>query len=673
MQKNTSARKFSLRTPRFDSNTGRRRGFWYSWRALAAGLALALLAGSGIAVAAAGAPAEAHNHKITVSCAGIKVHGDNYRTKSDDATPNTVTVTISGVTQVIKFGADYDNFFPFANAATAPTDYAAQIKGYDPGYQEDASGTAQPCPTPSIELHPDACTAVNSTISLSAAVSNLDNSHAYTIELTSPDGNGATTSPATSLTVAGGSSSKAWQVVPGHNYTVTVVDTTVQPLVLTASKSVLSIGCPVTPGLKIAGTECTVPGGSGTFTLTASGLSFAREYTIALYDTKNVLITSTPATGDFSGTVVVPLAAPAGGTYYATITDKADTSKTKTSSPLSFLPCPQDIPAPKLVFDPCTVTSPPSNAVLIYQVTGLVPNREYSISVTGPKGAVPPVTFTASTSTWPADGSDATIKNVDPGDYTVTVTDIKVPAYTKSVNTSIIQCPTLPALAFTPTECSVPGGTASILTTVTTFIPGRDYTVGVTLVQGGGSVVAPTTVKAPLTGAWTIPFSNLPPGVSYRVTISDAVVPSVIASGDISLKACPGMPSITVDAVCNPLGISTLTVSLDKLEPAETYTVNVVNAANSKNVGTATVAGTTPATKVQLKNIPNGNNYMVSVANATNTLTGSATFFLKKCDLPTLAFTGANPVGPAVAGLGFLQLGLVMVGLNLVFRRRRTA
>jgi hypothetical protein len=286
---------------------------------------------------------------------------------------------------------------------------------------------------------------------------------------------------------------------------------------------------------------------------------------------------------------------------------------------------------------------------------------------------VPPVTFTASSSTWPTNGVPAEINPINPGNYTVTVTDVLVPSFTQVEKAVVILCPLMPNLAFTPTQCTVPGGTASILTTVTNFIAGRDYLIGVTLVQGGGVVVAPTLVTAPQNGPWVLaPFSNLPPGAQYRVSVTDSVVPSVSAFGDVSLSVCPGMPGITVQANCNVLGASTVNVSLSKLEASETYTVNIVNAVSNKNVGTAVVPGTTPTATLALKNVPNGNSYVVTVANATNTLTGSANFFLKNCDLPTLAFTGANPVGPAVAGIGFLQLGLAFVGFGLV-RRRRTA
>ncbi|MEO8094404.1 MAG: hypothetical protein ABI632_05640 [Pseudolysinimonas sp.] len=662
----TSARKSSLLTARFDSATGKRRPFWYGWRAIAAGAVLALLAGSGIAVAAVASAAEAHNHKITVTCVGITVHGDWYDTSKGDI--NTVDVTIGDVTTHETFGAIYDKFFPFPNSATAPTVYSATIQGWD-GYKEDASGTSQPCPTPSIALDAPTCTTVNGTITLAATVSNLDNSHAYTIELTSPDGNGATTSPASALTVAGGAASKSWPVVPGHNYSVTVVDTTVLPVVLTASKSVVSVGCPQTPGLTIKGTECAVPGGSGTFTLTATGLSFGRDYTIALYDTANTLITSTSATGDLTGGVVVGLAAPPSGTYYATITDKADPSSTKTSGTLSFLPCPKTPAAPAIDPSQCTSTNGTPNSSITFSASGLVPGRTYQVTISnGTVNVFDSTPFVAASSTF----AEQTLP-FPPGTYTVTVVDVLLPGFVSSTTAEIIACPLLPDLGLTPTQCSVPGGTGDIALTVTNFVATRSYTFTVT--QNGATVGSPVTLAAPATPSWTptVPaLSGLPAGLVYRIIVTDTVVPTVIASGDVSLAVCPGNPSITVKASCNVLGTSTASVSAGQLVSGETYSVTILKTSNSAIVSAQSVTGANPTAALQFKNVPNGNNYTVAIANATSSLTGSTTFFLKACDLPTLAFTGANPVGPAVAGIGFLQVGLMLLALNLVVRRRRT-
>jgi hypothetical protein len=662
-----------MRSARFDSSTGKRRSFWYSWRALAAGLALALVAGGGIAVAAV-STASAHIPTITVTCEGIHVVAEKY----NQYDTNTVTVTIDGNAQLgspLTFITDFDKFFPFPTA-TDGWNYTAEIKTTDatPAYSKSVSGTSTPCAPPSIlSIDIPTCTVPGGTTDITASVGGIDTSHAYTIELSSPEA-GATNIAAAAFTPGAATGTYPFPgVAPGHTYTVTVRDTTIPGL--SASSSATSIGCPHDAGVDVTAEQCTVPGGNATFDFTATGLVLGRNYTVVLTNLTTSTTATTHVVGDATGTYFSKFPAAAGATYKASITDDlVGAASTRTTDPKAYLPCPQTFPKPSLLVDPCTSTSPPSNAVLSYLGTGLVPGRQYTVTVTDAASAnlVPPVTFTASSSTYPTNGVAAEIPNIDPGNYTVTVTDLLVPSFTQFEVATIILCPAMPELAFTPTQCTVPGGTASISTAVTNYIAGRTYLVGLTLVQGGAVVVAPTPVVAPASGTWALAaFPNLAPGTQYRVTVTDSVVTSVSASGDVSLKDCPGMPSITVQATCNVLGASTVNVSLDKLTAGETYTVNIVNASTNKNVGTATVPGTSATASLQLKNVPNGNQYTITVANQTNTLTGSASAFIKNCDLPTLAFTGANPVGPAVAGIGFLQFGLVLVGLGLVAKRRR--
>lgn len=675
----SSARKLSIRSARFDSSTGKRRGFWYSWRAIAAGLALALVAGGGIAVAAVSSPADAHNRAIDITCLGITVHGDNYNNNGGNNT-NTVTVTVDGVQQTdnngslspISFDTDYDGFFAFADP-THSYAYSATIIGWD-GYETTKTGNSVVCAPPSIlSIDIPTCTAPGGTTDITANVGGIDTSHSYTIELSSPDA-GATNIAAAAFAPGAATGTYPFPgVAPGHTYTVTVRDTTIPGL--SASSSKVSIGCPQDAGVDVTAEQCTVPGGNATFDFTATGLVLGRNYTVVLSDLTTSTTTTTHIVGDATGSYFSKLPAAGGATYTASITDDlAGATSTKTTKAVVYLPCPQDVPKPSLLVDPCTSTSPPSNAVLSYLATGLVPGRQYTVTVTDAASAnvVPPATFTASSSTYPTNGVAAEIPNINPGNYTVTVTDVLVPTFVQVELATIILCPAMPMLDLTPTQCTVPGGTASINTAVTNYIPGRTYLVGLTLVQGGTVVVAPAPVVAPAVGTWTLPpFPNLAPGSQYRVTVTDSVVTSVSAYGDISLNPCPGMPTVTVQASCNVLGASTANVNLDKLEATETYTVTITKLSNNTVIGTQTVPGTTATAALQFKNVPNGNQYMVNVANANNTLTGSVSFFLKDCDLPTLAFTGANPVGPAVAGVIFLQFGLVLVGLGLVAKRRR--
>ncbi|MCU1577858.1 MAG: toxins and related Ca2+-binding protein [Rhodoglobus sp.] len=675
----SSARKLSIRSARFDSSTGKRRGFWYSWRAIAAGLALALVAGGGIAVAAV-STASAHIPTITVTCEGIHVVAEKY----NQYDTNTVSVTIDGAAQAgspITFSTDLDQFFPFPTTTDA-WDYTAEIKTSDatPSYSKTVSGTSIPCAPPSIlKITAPDCTVTGSAIDLTADVSDIDITHAYTISLSSPD-SGATNVGAAAFTPGGATGSYVWHnVVPGHSYTVTVTDTTVN---LSASATVSSVGCPDVSGIHVSPAECTVPGGAGTMTVTASNLSFGRAYTIAILDTLNgnAVVQSSGVVGDLSGTSVVPFSVLPGGTYKATVTDDLIASSTITSGLFSYLPCPKTPDLPEVDPTQCTSTNGVPDSSIVFSASGLVPGRSYQVTLSdGTTTVFDTGSFVATAANWPVPtGGAATAsqtEQVPPGTYTVFVTDVLLKTFVNSNAATITACPTMPVLDLAPTQCTVPGGTASIATSVTTYVPGRAYLVGLTFVQGGATVVAPTSIIAPASGAWTLPlFANLAAGTQYRVTVTDSIVTSVSAYGDISLDPCPGTPTITLQATCNVIGASTVNVSLDKLVSGETYTVGIVYASNNgavNNVADQQVTATTATGALQFKGVPNGNQFTVNIANLAHTISGSGTFFLKDCDLPTLAFTGANPVGPAVAGVIFLQFGLVLVGLGLVAKRRR--
>ena len=680
-----SARK-SSRSPRFDSTTGLRRRLWFSGRALAAGLALALLAGSGIAVAAVASTAEAHNRTVTVTCVGIHIHGDNYNTNNGGK--NTVTVTIDGLSQTdanknlspINFLTGYDGDFRFADPAHSYA-YSAEIIGHD-GYQTIEVGVSVPCVAASIHIAIAACTTAGTTLDLTATLGLLDTTHGYKISLTTPDAGGTNVGETlipVGYTAVGGYIFHG--VVPGHVYTATIVD---QLTNLSAHVSITSSGCPKDPGIIVSITECTVHGalgGHGALSVTLSSLSFGRAYTVQVLGAANAVVGTNHFVADATGGALIALQVAGGGTYTATVIDDVTgVTSTKTSLAVHFLPCPEEPATPILDPTQCTSTNGAANSSISFAASGLVPGRSYQITVSnGTTNVYDSTKFVAVASIWPTTAAKQVLSNIGLGTYTVAVTDVTdllLTLVVKSTPATLIACPKLPVLTLTPTQCTVPGGTGSIATTVsaTSYIPGRTYNLGLILVQSGAPVVASAPVVAPQSGVWVLPaFANLAPGSQYRVTLTDSVLTAVSAYGDIALAVCPGMPTIMVQANCGLLGASTVNVSLDKLEASQTYTVNIVNASTNKNVGTATVPGTTPTVALQLKNIPNGNPYVVTVANAGNTLTGSASIFLPKCDLPTLAFTGANPVGPAVAGIGFLQLGLIFVGLNLAVRRRRKA
>ena len=683
----SSARKF-LRMPRFDSSTGKRRGLFFGWRALAAGLSIALLAGSGIAVAAVASSAEAHNRKITVTCTGITIHGDQYNTNNGQNT-NTVTVTMGGVQQSdanggvspISFETGYDGFFAFPDPSVS-TSYTAKIEGWD-GYASEDNGNSPVCAKPSlVSIDVPACTAPGLLLDLTANLGDLDASHSYSISLAT-DGAGTNVGP-TDLGAGFSAptySYKFTNVIPGHDYTVTVVDNTTH---LTGSATQTWVGCPEDAGIDVAPCVCTVPdnGGNASFMVQLSGLSYGRSYQVDLIDATGAgttVLQSQTFVADLSGAASIDFPVAGGGTYKAVVTDLTPGSNiTKTSKAIHFLPCP-NMPAVPIV-DPgeCTTTNGVPDSSLTFSASALVPDRDYEVTVVDGTGATvyDSLPFTAHSSAWPVvvNGPQSVTIQVPPGKYTVTVTDIALNAFFNSATVEIIACPLLPELAFTPSQCTVPGGTSAVGVTITNFVASRVYNIGVTTLPGGAVAVPVAPFTAPAAGPWVLPpFTGLPANAQYLISVTDSVVPAVTASGNVSLKPCPGTPSITVDATCNVLGASTINVSLAKLENGETYTVTVTNASTGKVVGTTTTPGTTPTVTLKIGNIPNGNQYTVDVANATNTLTGSASFYLKNCDLPTLAFTGANPVGPAVAGIGFLQFGLMLLALALVVKRRRRA
>jgi hypothetical protein len=120
------------------------------------------------------------------------------------------------------------------------------------------------------------------------------------------------------------------------------------------------------------------------------------------------------------------------------------------------------------------------------------------------------------------------------------------------------------------------------------------------------------------------------------------------------------------------LTTSTITVGASKLITAETYTVSVTKTSDGTKVSGVpdqTFTATQPTASLQFTGIPVGSNYTVTVTNATKTLHAAGTIQLILCDLPTLAYTGASTMTPTLAGLGFLQFGLVLVGISLVRRR----
>lgn len=659
----------SLRRERFDSSTGRRRR---GGVALAAGIAIALFAGSGIAVAAVSS-ASAHTPAINSDCTGVHVQAWDY----NDAVVNTVTVTIKGGnpdgTDRVEnrtFGKTFDEWFYFADPSIGWS-YSALIDAPDgaDGTEWDYgwSDTTKGCSTPDIGLTASQCIHKGDLATVTATISPLDPAHAYTVRLIGTNGydSGDKSVQTTSY---------AWpDLTPGFDYTATLTDTTSG---LTDSDTVYVIGCPEDPVFDISVTQCQLGGTSGLVNVTVSGLVAGRNYVLSLISAAGGAPADTPfqATGPSYSTA---LTANPGGSYTVTITDVAD-GTSKTSNPVTLLPCPKEVSVDVSSIG-CTSTNGVSNGSLAWATTTLVPGRSYTLTVTvlpAAPGDPTPTVYTESVTPALSSNWSKTLTAFAPGGYAVTLTDTTVPGGpTATSNVFVTPCPTQPEIALTPKECTVPGGSSELTATITGNAPTRWYEItlyeGVNVAPVANNPVPPQVRVdgSPIVVSWT----GLKPGVAYRVVVVDKDLPDIKAAADILLKDCPGNPGVFLtQPQCTVLTVSTITVGVNKLIVGETYTVSVTKTSDGSavpGVPAQTITPTQASGSLQFTNLPVGTNYTITVTNATKTLKATGTIQLILCDLPTLAYTGASTMTPTMAGLGFLQFGLVLVGISLVRRR----
>lgn len=684
-------RRAFARPARYDSTTGERRRPRYGWRAVAAGIALALVTGSGLAVAA-GAVAEAHNHAITWDCTGIHLVGSQYNTNGGGV--NTVAVTIAGVAQSgtvtvdgasksvtspFTFNSSFDAFFAFDNSTKAFA-FTAEIHGHD-GYDQVVAAESTPCIPPTIvELSVPRCDAVGGTTDLTASFQQLVKDRPYVLTLTSTK---PVSNPVTfDFTPDQATKSYTWPgLEPGFSYTVTITDSTNRDL--TATKSVDSIGCPQQSGISIDPTECVTAGGDATYTATATELTIGREYRIDIIDssTKTSVATKTFTANATHETLTSTVAAL--GTYYATVADTAVGGLAIQSASTTFLPCPQSLVKPTLTVSDCNVLPPAATAsggTIGLTVTGLVPGRSYTISVAGPT-LVPTVTdLTATSSSYTAQ-----LTGLAAGTYTATVTDALVRAFTSTNQALLIACPTdASTVSLSAIQCSTAGGFGSITASISGYAVGRSYTV--TLSRNS------TVIDSRTFSGAAINYTDLTPDSAYRVTlIDDRAVPAVNVASDVTLAACPGSPSIRLQARCDSATTETVSAALSALVVGHNYTAALTETSTGKPVSTipaqSFVANASTATLAFTK-VPGAISYTVTLADSQQQPTAQSRILLTLCDLPTLslpralptlslpssrtlAFTGESPLVPAVVGIGMLQLGLVFVGIGLVRRRLR--
>ncbi len=686
------ARVRAFFAPRYDASTGQRRR--RSLPAVAAGAVLALLLGSGVAVAATSS-AEAHNWAVNPSCSSLSVNLTSYNTNNGGT--NTVTVTVDGtaVLPTQNFSNGFSQVFPL-NAAVAHT-YSVVVTAHDDptaskNWAFTKTGTTTPCATPTVSLTPSVCTTPGGTTDLVANFANLDQSHTYTVALSSA---GGTNVPAAAFVATGTTGSKTFTgLAPGFSYTVTIVDTT---STLNGSASVYAVGCPQDSALQVAATECTVSGGSAQFAVTASSLVNGRSYTIELFNTVgNVKQDSATFTADASGTTVRTFAVPPSGSYYAVITDDAAGSS-KTSSTITFLPCPGTPGQPVLTVTECDAVPGTGGGAIAFavvggtidvSVTGLVPGRTYDIVVKDASNVEvhSQKNYTAASSTY-----TVSLPAIAAGVYTATVTDVLVPSYTSSQQATMLPCPTYDTtISLSPTECTEPGQTVQLSATIADYAVGRSYTVA--LLQGGVQVGATKTFNSATGTPQTVTFTGLTPGLEYLVRVTDDnSVPLVTASESVTLESCPGLPTIKLTpGTCSILGVTDINIALSDLEVGKEYVVSLTTTSDGKPVpGLAdrTFTATLTTATGTFAQVPFENKYTVTVTNkSTPAISASVQIDLPRCDLPTfplppeeppfdlptLALTGSGPAGQTViAGVLLLQLGLALVGVALLRRRSR--
>jgi len=674
MQPSQSPRASLLaRLPRFNSATGRpRRG----WAALAGGIALALVLGSGIAVAATGA-AEAHTPSVSTSCAGVTVVAASYNTNNGQQTPNSVEATIDGVVQAaIPFGNSLTRTFSFVDPSKTNT-YTITVKAWDDPkgdnkWTQTFTGKVDPCAKPTITANASACDVKTGQTSLTANFGSLVANRPYLITVNgAPQPNLVPTQTTATLTFA---------QTAGQTYTITITDSTIPGL--KASTDVVSVGCPTNPNIRVSVEQCTTENASGKFTITADVVKL-RVYEVKVYSNNSQIDSFTETAS--SNVLTRSYTATPSNTYYFTLRDVAadpNGANLASSVPQKFLPCPATLPLPDLALVQCTATNGVANSTLGISLIALVIDRSYTVTVSGGPTAIPAVNIApATTSNW-SNG----VVGVLPGSYVVTVTDVTDPratGFTASATAVLAPCPSQQEVTLVPSTCTVPGGTSDISATVTKFTIGRAYSIAIT--QANAPVAGYPAQSFTPANAQPVVFNytGLTPGVPYRVIVTDTALTSVIGAADVTPAACPGNPEVVVQAKCAVLSsASVVSVAVDKLFAGETYTVSLTKTSNGapvSGVAAKTVTGSPANQTVQFDNVPNGTNYTVTVANAAKTLTGSKSFELASCSLdlttlslPTLALTGSSTLTPTLAGIGFLQFGLVLVGISLYRRRSGT-
>ncbi|WP_341953862.1 RTX toxin [Salinibacterium sp. TMP30] len=679
-------------------------------RGIAAIVALALVAGSGLAVVSVSSAAEAHTPSISVSCEGVTVTGLYYEASgSGEGQQNLIKFQLAGgEQQIIPFSKNGSHFFAFPSSTAAYTFTASVTAWNNPthsSWNRAWTKTSTPCVSQSIiDVTAPRCDVPGGSTDITATFTNLVADRKYEVTLAG-GASGTTTSSYTPTQTKG---SFTWkETAAGPSYTVTITDTTNRDL--TASKTVTSVPCPEVSGIAITATECTVPGEGASIKVNLSNLVVGREYRIDVVNASSNAVVDTHTFVANAATGAYNSAATPSASYFATVVDTSVANAVPlTSATHAFLPCPELLVKPTLTATQCNVLSAEAQGKIVVAVEGLVPGRAYSVIVTDPANT-PVLTLNNFVAT--ADRYDAELANLAEGNYTATITDVLLPSNTASATVTLHPCATNETtIELAAEQCTAPGGTSALTATVSSFAVGRDYTV--TLMRDNVVVAAAQSLDSSTADAKSFRFDALAPDNTYRVLVTDTKSnPTVIAATDIHLAACPDDPIVMISQTeCNVLGASSIAVLASDLVVGQTYTVSVVT-----KLGDDAVEGVVPITfeadlptlALTFTGVPNGVAYTVSIVNAAQTLRAESDITLEECDLPTfplppeeppttdppidlptlplppdgppttvtsidlptLAFTGSSTIAPTLAGLGFLQLGLVLVGFSIARRR----
>ncbi|WBU36929.1 hypothetical protein [Homoserinibacter sp. YIM 151385] len=634
---------------------------------LIAAAAAAVLVASGVVLATT-TTAEAHTPKVAPSCSGVQVSLLSYNGSKGEA--NSVTFTQDGVATTTKFGSKFEKFIPFTDPSTATT-WSVDVDAWDDpgtkGWDYTTSQTSQPCPAPAIDLSATQCTEPGATSDLTAGFTGLVASKAYDVAISK---NGSTVDAlAKSFTADRTEHSVSWTgLEPGASYEVRVTE---RGTTLSAAKSVTIEPCPENAAIEITIDQCTAPGYSATVNVLLSDLVAGRQYTATLVGangTRTFVAQGPSETLTFS--------APAPGTEYrVTLTDSV-TKKVTTSNTVTAVPCPTQPATPVLQLADCTLGQ--AAGELKISLDQLQPGREYEVTING--AAIDGGRFTAD-----AAQKDLVV-DVEPGKrLSVTVADVLASKYASSDTVTSLACALVPSFSLAASVCTAPGDSADLTVELDgRLAAGRSYDVAISQDLEPVPNQRVQTVVASA-GMEPVVYRGLTPGLDYTVTVADTRDDGARASVTEQVAACPRNPALAMDLEqCTAVGGKTaISVGLKDLEDGEDYTAKLERVVDGDYVAAGKVAGIVSGDeRVTFDKLVAGSDYRVTVANSTGVLHASETATARACpselptlpippgDLPTLAMTGASATGPVVGALALLQIGLALVVIGFVRRRR---